>query len=452
MKTSSKRSAVLLFAAALVTIPLCAAAAFAPNEWQWKKPIALPSGTVESGSYVKINIDQESGIYSNPGLSDLRVVRNSMSEVPFQLVTESTKEGKSFIGATIVDRATDDGDMVLIVDVGQTGLRHNAIEVTASNSNYRRQASVYSSDVLLDWSDPKWGWINPSSQNGALVRSTDAFMYRFTDTELGFSAGSGTVFYPETGARFLRIVIHKENNKKELLAIANVRVYREVMPVAKEDEMTVGASFTENQEAQSTEIVVDLGGGGLPTKAITLALRANENFNRRATIQGSADGVNWHLLGQGYLFNIDTPLFRGTELTLRYPESSHRYLRAVVFNDDNQPVRFADAVTLHSILRSVVFAVEEGNSYALYYGNKNANTPRYDLSRYFQYIESVAIPRASLGAQSANSAYAPLQPPKKPFADQYPELVNITLVVLVVLVTLIMFAYIKKLKLEKPGQ
>ncbi|KKU79339.1 MAG: hypothetical protein UY04_C0011G0005 [Parcubacteria group bacterium GW2011_GWA2_47_7] len=284
------------------------------------------------------------------------------------------------------------------------------------------------------------------------MRSTDAFIYHFNDTELSFSAGNSTVFYPETSSRYLRVVIHKENEKMELLGISGVRVYRDTLPVNKEDEMSVSATIGENQKEQSTEIIIDLGGGGLSTKAITLNLKDGSNFNRRATIHGSANGENWSLIGQGYLFQVFTPLFSGVELTLRYPEVSYRYLRVVVFNDDNQPVQFGHTVSLGSTLRSVVFAATVRGEYALYYGNTNAKTPHYDLARFFQYIESITVPRAALGTQTPNDAYAPAMPPKKPFTDEYPQLVNVTLIVLITIVTLLMFAYIKKLKLERPHE
>lgn len=433
-----------------LVLPFSAYAAFTSSEWQWMKPITIPQEAVFGDAYVKINLDQESNIFSAPGLPDLRVVLNGTEEVPYQIVSESKQEGKQFAGATILSRMIDDGDTIVIVDVGPSGLRHNAIDVQSPTPNFRRQVSVYSSEVLLDWADPKWGWINPSSRDGVLVRSTDAFMYHFSDYELGFNAGSGTVYYPETSSRYLRVVIHKENEKKEAISISGVQVYRDIPPSLREDELQVVPSIEENSKAQSTEIVIDLGGGGLPTKAVTLNVSGDENYSRRATIHGSKDGAQWVPIGQGYLFNVNTPSFSGTELTLRYPEVTYRYLRVVVFNDDNKPLQFVSSLLLRSTLRSIVFSGKEQGTYALYYGNSLAKTPRYDLSRYFQYIESVSIPRAALGVQKQNSMYAPAAPIKQPLADEYPQLVNITLVILVVLATLLLLAYVKKLKLEKP--
>lgn len=450
--TTNNKQLLAAFALALCMAPWSAGASFAPEEWKWKKPITLPVGALTGDAYIKINLDYEASIFSMPGLLDLRVVSGGTKEVPFQLITESTKEGRVFSGAMIVDRATDNGDMVLIVDVGQNGQKHNAIDIVAATPNYRRQVSIYSSDVLLPWGDPKWGWINPTSRNGALVRSTDAFIYRFTDTELGFSAENGTVYYPETASRYLRVVIHKENEKKELLSISGMSVYQDMLPTVREEEMSTMAQVVENKTEQSTEIIVDLGGGGLPTKAITLTTLDKSNFNRRATVASSNDGQNWRLISQGYLFFVRTPLFNGTELTLRYPEASSRYLRVVIFNDDNQPVQFEGTVLLRSTLRSIVFAAREGEVYALYYGNSRAKLPKYDLSRYFQYIESIAVPRASLGAQVANTAFSPASAPQSSLTETYPQLVNAVLVLLVAVVTFIMISYLKKLKLSKPAE
>src|SRR3989344_5152783 len=292
----NKKMRITLVLAAFA-LPLVAAAAFTPTDWQWKKAITLPSEEFSPDAYVKIDLDQQSSIYSQFELADLRVVRDGSTEIPYQLITDTTQDGRKFFPATILDRAIDNGDMVLVIDTGEAGQGHNAIDIISVTPNFRRQVSIYSSDVLLKWSDPKWGWINPSSRNGALVRSTDAFIYHFNDTELSFSAGNSTVFYPETSSRYLRVVIHKENEKMELLGISVVRVYRDTLPVNKEDEMSVSATIGENQKEQSTEIIIDLGGGGLSTKAITLNLKDGSNFNRRATIHGSANGENWSLIG-----------------------------------------------------------------------------------------------------------------------------------------------------------
>lgn len=446
MTTTNKRFLLGCTFGALL-FPIIASAAFTSKDWQWKKAIQFPEAD-GSSQYVKVDLDQESSIYSTPTFSDLRVVRNGSIEVPFQLVTETTEEEKAFLGATIIDRAFDKGDMVFVIDVGSLGKKHNAVEIGVSNPNFRRQVSIYSSDILLDWSDPKWGWINPSSINGALVRSTDAFIYRFTDNELGFVAGNAVVYYPETSARYLRVVIHKENDKKELLSVTQANILRELRPIVKEEEMHVNANVTENSTTRTTEILVDLGGGGLSTSALTLHSSDATNFNRRATIQGSGDNTNWRSISQAYLFRVNTAYFSGTELTLRYPLAAYRYLRVLVYNDDNQPVQFSSDVLLRSPLRSVVFDQSLGGEarYELFYGNPQAVKPQYDIARYFQYIESLTLSRATLGKQEVNIAYVPKAPPSVPFLERNRNPLNGVLVLFVAVISFMMISYLKKLK------
>jgi hypothetical protein len=383
-------------------------------------------------------------------LSDLRVIEDGASEVPYQLVTESVTEGKTFANATIVDRATRDGDSVVVVDVGAGGLRHNALELQISSDNFRRQVSLYSSDILLKWNDPKWGWINPSTESGTQVESTDAFIYHFSDPELNFKAGNSLVYYPETGARYVRIVLHKENEKKIPLDISRVSVFREARPTEVDDDLTIPATITQNSKEQSTEIVADLGGRGLPIKSIALSTLGDANFNRRAVVLGSNDMKDWSAVGQGYLFSVATPLFHGKELSVRFPEVSYRYVRVVIFNNDDKPVPFANSLIIKSALRSIVFPIARDHAYALYYGNTMARTPTYDLARYFPYVESMTIPRASLAQQVPNDLYAQQLPPKKPFADEYPQLVNGTLVVLVIIIGVFLTLYIKKIAVPPP--
>ncbi|KKU79338.1 MAG: hypothetical protein UY04_C0011G0004 [Parcubacteria group bacterium GW2011_GWA2_47_7] len=124
----NKKMRITLVLAAFA-LPLVAAAAFTPTDWQWKKAITLPSEVFSPDAYVKIDLDQQSSIYSQFELADLRVVRDGSTEIPYQLITDTTQDGRKFFPATILDRAIDNGDMVLVIDTGEAGQGHNAIDI-----------------------------------------------------------------------------------------------------------------------------------------------------------------------------------------------------------------------------------------------------------------------------------------------------------------------------------
>ena len=165
----------------------------------------------------------------------------------------------------------------------------------------------------------------------------------------------------------------------------------------------------------------------------------------------SNDATNWSSLGDGYLFSLDTPLFVGKALSLPYRESRARYLRVLVLNQDDPPVKWDTNATIESTVRAVVFPVSIGNTYRLYYGNPDATTPSYDLARYFQYIESTGLSRRALMPEVANRAYIGALPPEVPYSEKHPNLLTGALVLLVAVMSFFLLSYIKKLKHSPRG-
>jgi hypothetical protein len=121
-------------------------------------------------------------------------------------------------------------------------------------------------------------------------------------------------------------------------------------------------------------------------------------------------------------------------------------------NQDDPPVRWNESVTVESTVRAVVFLATAGKQYSLYYGNPAALAPSYDLSRYFQYIESTSLARATLSAQMQNDLYQPPAAPAVPYSESHPDLLTAVLVLLVAVLSFFMISYIKKLKQSPRGE
>jgi hypothetical protein len=157
------------------------------------------------------------------------------------------------------------------------------------------------------------------------------------------------------------------------------------------------------------------------------------------------------MLGQGYVFLLNTPLFSGSDLSVVYPESKLRYIRAVIFNEDNKAVEWKDTIDMEGVVRSLVFTASPETTYALYYGNSKANAPRYDIARFFQYVEGATLPEVSLGGEIMNTAYIPPAPPVVPFSERNDNVLNGVLVLLVTTVSILLISHLKKLKLSSRG-
>jgi hypothetical protein len=409
---------------------------FDPGTWTHLKTIIVPPGVADE--YVRVPVDQDVAFGARADLSDLRVVEGSAFEVPYQYIVETEAMRNEQRSGVIRDLSTANGETMFIIDLGSRGSIHDHLSIVTPSKNFKRTVRVYAADSLVPHSSGDWRLLTDKG-----------YIYNFYDQVSGFNAGSGEVAYPESASQYLRVVISSGEGSEVVVSSAYVRQFS-----ARELRMrtiTTAAAVVENTEFKTTEITVDLGGAGIPTHRITLSTGESENFSRRAAIMGSNDLGAWTSLGEGYVFSLDTPLFNGRQLAISYRDSQYRYIRIIVRNDDDRPVSWNNAVTIDSVVRSVVFRAVSGKNYSLYYGNQNARQPKYDLARFFQYIESSALREATLGEAKANLALAKPEPKPVPYTATRPMILNSILVLLVAVVSFLLIAYLKKLKMTKHG-
>lgn len=408
---------------------------FAPTDWQYVRPINTSSVTTPN-SYVKFNVDRAMSTLSRTDLADVRIVSGGV-EIPYQLVVENEQVRRDYVPTILRDLATKDGETMFILDLGKSGTIHDHLLINSSSRNFKRPVSVYVSDAPIGHSDKDWRLLSDKNR-----------IYNFHDQSLGFNVGNGDVYYPESTSRYIRVVIGRGEGSD--VAVESARVLRLLLRDATKSQMTESASIIQNTKEWSTELLLDLGGTGVMTRKITLIPNNNtENFSRRVVIQGSDDASAWTLLGQGYVFSLKTQLFTGSDLAIMYPESAKRFIRVVVFNEDNQPINWGNTVLMEGVVRSVVFSTNPNTNYSLYYGKADSRAPHYDIARFFQYIESSALPEVSLGASFINPAYTLPKPPEIPFSERNKNILNGALVLLVAMVSFLLISYLKKLKQEK---
>lgn len=411
-------------------------AAFAPSEWMLVKFVSIPSGV---SGYVRAVLDDD--VYkgsANGKLADLRIVSSTGREIPYQLVSLDALTENSYHASTMLDLSEKNGEVMFILDLGSEGLVHDRLDILSPSQNFKRQVSVYASSKLVPHGSGEWRNLTDTG-----------YIYNFSDARAGFNAGSGEVVYPQSTSRYVRVVVHAGIGEQFRVTSANVHSL--VQRNALEGVRTVIATIDQNTKEQSTEVVLDLGAPGIPTHRLLLSVESGHqdlNFDRRVVVHGSDDGINWRILNQGYISQLHTALFSGSSLAVEYPESRTRYIRAVIFNEDNTPIPFHPSVILSSFMRAIVFEVAPAESYILYYGNSHVAAPRYDITRFFRYIESENIPTVSFGAQAQNSLYiSPVG--KDPQVDTPAYFLNIVLVLLVIVVTALLFVYVRKLKLTQ---
>ena len=96
---------------------------------------------------------------------------------------------------------------------------------------------------------------------------------------------------------------------------------------------------------QYSSFIADLGQEGLLHNEIEIAI-TSQNFQREATVEGSNDAATWAVLQEGtkiFDFTLDERNFTAKDTRVRYPESTVRYLRVQIINEDEEPLEVTGA-------------------------------------------------------------------------------------------------------------
>ncbi len=398
-------AAAVALAAAFVTAPL--SADFAQDAWRHSRAIELPSALGPDG-LVEALLDEHVFENAQPGLQDIRVVEaDSGQEVGYKLVVEQGIHRRNTVSLTVRDLGRVPGQHTrFTVDVGQAGALHNELEIQTPTRNFQRDVKVEASRDLDNWA----------------VLTESNKIYDFTVAERAFSARDARLRYPASSARYLRVTV--ADGPEPPLEISGALAFnnQEIAPREKNVPLTILARETD-AAARSNSIVMEVAATGHPTGRIAF-LSPQLNFDRPVSLAGSDDLRRWEpLVSLDRLYSYDTSRFSGEKLYVVYGESTFRYYRLTIFNEDNEPVPIVGA-TAYGIVRKVIFQADPAKTYNLYYGNREARSPSYDFERIFPALVTEEMPAASLGPAAPNARYVgptPVPPPREvplPFTEK----------------------------------
>lgn len=391
-------------------------AAFDLTKWQSYRELDVPS----QAGFVKVTLPETVSSGGN-NFSDIRIITQGDSvEVPY-FITRNAVVRSGERNAQILDQTTLGGASVFIVDTGEQGMIHTGIRFVTSSKNYRRMVGVFSSPSLVPINSPSW--------NGVTDKG---YIFKFTDPNTGFTSGKDNIDIPANTSRYLEIII--SDGEEGPVSVGQVSVYGETKIDVPSYSKKVSVTTFNNPKNKSTEIVLDLEESGHITNAITLS-SSDKNFTRRVIVE-SADNASstWTYVCESSISGISTTRFTGTSLKIPYPEQKTRFIRVSIVNDDNRPLVLGNTATLEGPIVSAIFETRTGESYRLYYGNPQAQTPTYDIGRISAYIETNKLPAGSIEAESVNPLYVAPPPPVVPFTEANSNLLNIFLVIVVILI------------------
>ena len=423
MKIQSRRLAISLapIAAGLIALLLLAVPAsadFSSRDWGYFKPMALPRIQAQD-TLVEVMPDLELFAGAAPGLRDVRILESEiLQEVAYKLVLHEARKERISISATIRDLGVLPGQYTsFTARIATAGGLHSEIEIITPSRNFRRKVLVHGSDDLSTW----------------IVLQKDQQIFDFTDTARKFSTRNTSISYPQSAFPYLRVRVMDRDDEPLKITGATLSLTLDA-PADVVEFPVVAPSRDDSTNQKSTSLIIHLARPGLPSSRLTI-VTDEVNFVRNVALESSPDLAVWSpLTASGPIYSYRTPKFTGDNLTVTYPETTDQYLQLTIDDEDNPSLRIS-AVEVSGILRTLVFVAAPGKEYQLFYGNRLARQPSYDLERILPYLSTKDLPSVELGAEVANPAFEERLPP---VTERFPWLLPAVVAIAAVLVGLLL--------------
>lgn len=376
---------------------------FQASSWRYRRALDVGSAAV-----AVVNIDRTTYIHSQPGLADVRVA-NAQGEVPFVLETMSGSHNLVEVTKGVFDQGvTADGNLEVTIDVGDDQ-RHNGVRLSTGKRNFRQRVGVATSSDRRTWKR---------------VRD-DGYIFDFSQDDRDISVLD--VSYPESSLRYVRLTVFgwKDPHAVTGCSATLMQSRQPVRDVMATLTPEAAPEAGEDARTQSTLYTWDLGIAGVPHDELDLTT-ATPEFQRAAVVESSQDGKQWSALGEGVLARYR----HEQSLRLDFASSHDRYLRLRIYNRDDQPIVITSA-TLSVIRSRVKFKPKPGAAYSLYYGNADAHAPSYDLATLLAREAPSPETAVAPGREAPNPDFREKPPPAKPWSEQHPAILYVTLFIAV---------------------
>jgi hypothetical protein len=372
------------------------------SHWKYFRAINLPPTAVEQLAAVRV--PPEVFAHAQRNLGDLRIIDDRDAEVPYLLNIASGTERMQMLAARQLELSYVARTYTQAVfDVGAQAPFHNSIDIHTTLMNFIAWAQLKISDDAREWR--RTGGLQP--------------IYAFSNKGVN---GTGTLTYPQTNARYIRVRIYDRAEKFPLTGVTVA--YTTHVPEERVGFGSAEARASLSQQNQKTEWRADFG-YALPLDSVRIDSSSQE-FYRRVETYTSDDQKDWDLVGAGEIYRFyarppadAAPIApaasadRGVHVqnSVSFDAHSARYWRVDVDNGNDAPL--ADAQLQFSMTdRRIVFRQEPQRSYSLLYGESQINTtPRYDLGEVLNVAQiRDAHAAANIGPEETNASWSDPRP------------------------------------------
>lgn len=420
-----------------------ARADFGPAAWEFVRSIEVAPAAEGGTTFAAAVLDEAVIDAARYDLADLRVIGRDRAEVPY--VIRARTEGKALetYAPRLLNRGRH-GDRSVSVELDFAAkVTKNLLEVKSTGENFRRRVRVEGSDDARAWVtlvENAWVYrVPPAAAAGRQAADSNGA------APAGGPAAAGGARFEEVRIadndfRRLRITVFPMPDEKEPIDVLEIRAQRETIREPETAPINVvSLKATEDPKTKTSAFEIDLGYRHARAAIVDFDF-ADEAFQRSYRLQSrDAETIRlpggltetgqiatatlpapWRPAAYGTFYRVPAGRAREkaideTRITLNDTEA--RYLRLVVADQDNRPLRLR-SVRVQGLVQRIIFPVRPGGAYSLYYGNPRAAPPAYDLPALLPDLDAHPASQAALGRQRPNPLRAGA--PAPPWSERHP--------------------------------
>jgi hypothetical protein len=378
------------------------------SDWAYFAEIKLPE-KIES-KWVDFLLAPHVFAGARTDLQDLRVYTADGKEVPFALRVRNDKDRKEPFEARELNRTQGpQGSSELTLDLLRSNARHNELELELPGDEYRRKVELEGSDDGSTWKPIHNQFAVSFERGDVLLRDK-------------------SIPYPPSRYRYLRIRVFQDPLVDEKpVRIGKVAVIRRVQVPGEYQELQARIGRLEkgrDRGEYSSSWILHLQADRSPATRLEATIE-DRDFVRNYRIEaGGLEGSNQKFR------NIATGIWRRRAddavepMVSRFNETRAARLRLTVIDNRNQPLRIKRVMYAAPARQIVIAAPPSGQVLRLYYGNPEAENPRYDFARNLPDQLDPQPNRAQLGNQVENPIFVPAP---LPLTERLPWLIYVVL-------------------------
>jgi len=352
-------------------------------------PVAATGATTPAPQFADVVAPPDLYAHAQAGLTDLRVIDDQGTEVPYVNFQRLGSSKSSPLATTLRENSFSAGAYTqLVLDAGAHAPFHNTVRIETGEADFIEWVQVEASDDGHVWR--------------MVQERAPVFRFRKNAHE-----GTQVVRYSENNAQYLRVRILDRGNK---FPVSGAQILLETTEPAERVPLEMALIADAKEPAGRSVWTAELGAAMPLVTELGFEVDAPPEFIRSVDISSSIDGKDWWSLRNAEIYRYRQGDAQQEQLavTIFNGSAQSRYLRVEIVNGNDAPLDTA-APTLYITPQHIVFEQQPGRSYRLIYGQERAERAQYDLGRRVNAAKVAAV-AGQLGPEEVNSEWVDPRP------------------------------------------